>query len=333
VRIRELTTAIGTWGRNHPLWQRFRELFPAEQMRTPAGPKLLTSEVVSDFLCSLGALHLIPGEIFKQRINIPGIGAITACRFLLSRPTVESSTRHLNKGPDRSELIRAILAAADSVFDNMGFAGDSQTRIEYRNLINTEISSGTECFDLHVPVDDVRVRWSLLVFICAMGSVPWQYPYHLGIHGLHRLFLKMIEAQGEKEDKRGGVFVVGELPEELASYRHLVAWHLNELGKNRCGDGLTERKVHACTGDIGLHISLDESESGHIHPKIRCTYCNYNNEAVMSGSNYAAPSDIREVPLKRLDSAMIYLCRKHGFGGHDIVEDRFFLSRPNLRVI
>jgi hypothetical protein len=135
----------------------------------------------------------------------------------------------------------------------------------------------------------------------------------------------------DRKNKPKGIFIVGELPEELTSYRHSVACLLNAMASKTCGE---DRSVYAYTGDIGLHIGLGQkSESGKLIPKIRCAYCNFNNELICKHKNYHTPDKISEIMIKRLQSAMIYLCSAKDHYPQETERPRYFLSWPDLRVI
>ncbi|MFH1679362.1 MAG: hypothetical protein ABIH26_01815, partial [Candidatus Eisenbacteria bacterium] len=186
----------------------------------------------------------------------------------------------------------------------------------------------------HQALEDDRIAWSLLWFLCGFAMLPWSYPFHLGVNGIHRLFRAVVERSKERS-VAGRLFIVGELPEELASFRHRIAFHLNAIGGNvvQWADGTEEKTVHAFTGDIGLHVKLCREGQSAVPPKIRCAFCNYNNETVLRGENYHVPSEMREAALPRLGSAMIYLCQFHypyrdGPGG-----PAPHLNRPNVRVV
>ncbi len=191
---------------------------------------------------------------------------------------------------------------------------------------------------------DDRVKAKILIFIilgylASKSLDPWEYEYHLGISGIYKLFDSFAKS---RIPNRQRIFIVAELPEELQSYRHHVARLLNKTLP-------VKSKVTAFTGDIGLHVGLTKTtllkkSSPHINgaegikrfsPRIRCTYCNYNNETVLDDRNYHDPDAIKETALKRFDSALIYLCTHHDHHPRidkdgELVD---FLSSPSLRVI
>ncbi len=215
---------------------------------------------------------------------------------------------------------------------------ETADRVVRNNLNRHLLAAAPPAGDPQSPLDDWRIAYALLGFLCAQSLLPWKYHYHLGVSGIYRLHRAMvkncIEREREKRPCGSRLFVVGELPEELAGYRHHVARLLNFTEDVSCGD---RNRVYSLTGDIGLHIALDCGPAGGgdsvLTPKIRCMYCNYNNEIVLLRENYHSPEKILETPLKRLDSAMIYLCTEHDH--HPELKRRpfDFLSRPCIRVI
>jgi len=176
------------------------------------------------------------------------------------------------------------------------------------------------------PLEPWRIAYALLGYLCARAREHWRYDYHLGIEGIFRLHRAMQANSAE----RSRIFVVGELPEELASYRHHVARLLN-MAKGNWDHG--KRRVHALTGDIGLHIGLTDLKGVSWKPRVRCTYCNYNNESMLKGLSYHEPAHIQETCVKQLGAAMVYLCTTHDH--HPENEDRplDFLVSPSLRVV
>ena len=170
----------------------------------------------------------------------------------------------------------------------------------------------------------------LLAILCSSSETKWTYRYHLGISGIYNLYKAMIESK--ENNKINKIFIVGELPEELASCRHHIAKLLNISKINKTNDN---KKVHSFTGDIGLHISLTSKNNDEIkwHPKVRCTYCNYNNETVLRKENYHSPEKIIETPLKKLNSSMIWLCTEYDHYPENIERPLDFLSNPDLRII
>lgn len=200
-----------------------------------------------------------------------------------------------------------------------------------------------------------EVIYLLLAALCISCRIPWSYTYHLGICGIEALFTNMYISMhsrfaGETLERRKsvqGVFVVGELPEELSSYRHRIARWLNtdivNKIRNLPGSVQAEGKpkaVYAFTGDSGLHIRLTRSQQQKhgsrdlFEPGIRCDCCNLNREISEEGLAYHPPRKIRETVVKALDSKMIYLCTRKDH--HPEYYDNTYylhLFRPDAKML
>lgn len=170
-----------------------------------------------------------------------------------------------------------------------------------------------------------------LLVVCSL--IPWQYPAHLGIFGVYRLFRAMANHERSPRGSGSRLFIVGELPEELTSYRHLIAYWLNQTTAARPVRHGARRRVYAFTGDIGLHVRCARGK-GHIKPMLRCALCDHNNETVLeSGENYHAPNRMFETPVKYRDNALIYLCTAHDHHPQNEDYPEYFVNRPEFRVI
>jgi len=156
-----------------------------------------------------------------------------------------------------------------------------------------------------------------------------QYVYrnHLGLQGIISLYRALAENNKKNYQK---LFIVGELPEELQSYRHLIACCLDELEPTEVNYALRDgkRKVKCFTGDIGLTIALPTdnykfgSGSEPAEPfAIRCEFCNKNNEMVKGVQladgdetrllcHYHSVDRIQEVCLKGVSSQIVWLCEE-----------------------
>lgn len=326
IRARELMTQMGQYGDEHPIQKLFNDWFV-----DPEDKEKFTPRRVRDFMRFLIALDFAPRKALLAKLSLSGSESKPLCVWLEMLTIFNDFENHEPISQITSEkLEQDLLEALDTIFKDMGFRLRVPVTISVTRNIQYRISQATLGLEERRVVSDRRVAWALLGFLCGFSMVPWQYPYHLGIYGLYLLFNSMIQNQ-DKQD--GRIFIVSELPEELSSYRHQVARRLNAI-KGNVKESKTDeiqRHVHALTGDIGLHINLN-FEGGGLLPKIRCVYCNYNNETVILQKNYHKPSRIRETPLKRMNSSMIYLCTEHDH--HPEIENspRYFLSRPNLMV-
>lgn len=150
----------------------------------------------------------------------------------------------------------------------------------------------------------------------------FQYKDHLGIFGIFNLYKQMLlHAPFNNRKQDHPIFIVGELPEELTSYRHQIA---NQLNWYRSKDERKKKEVYAFTADNGLHVKLDKQ------PEIRCTYCSYNNEINCHKGDYHHPQYIVETPIKRNQGSLIYLCTTYDHQTEDVEKPRHFLM-PELR--
>jgi ribonuclease BN (tRNA processing enzyme) len=273
----------------------------------------VTPDKVESFLSLLNTLNIIPGWAFKVALS--------------GSSTVINELKKYFCG-EKIELSREdIINTIDEVLKGLKSQFSSKVKksyFSYRSLIDVNIDTSSKPY-----VEENKKVCILIGFLCASIIPEWHYEYHLGISGLFRLHKEMVNYNKKNNHKR--IFVVSELPEELSSYRHHIARLLNVTENNLPKNG--ESKICSFTGDIGLHIKLFDNKGNKFSPKIRCTYCNYNNEMVLDNQNYHCPDKIIETPIKRLDSAMIYLCTEYDHYPENEKRPLDFLSRPVLRVI
>ncbi len=184
-------------------------------------------------------------------------------------------------------------------------------------------------------IDEIVDNCVNLFTAYALRTAEYRYKNHLGVTGVYDLFCSL----RDHEEETPRLMIVGELPEELQSYRHIVACALNELDK---GTGAS-----AVTGDIGLTIGLPTAgirfgRPGQQSPSfaVRCQKCYENNECLRGEEengihylpHYHAPADIQETPVKALDSQIVWFCLKH----HASIPEHFrheYFTSPELRLI
>jgi hypothetical protein len=342
LRIRELLTLLGKrkeWYeeniRKNPLHLLFRDWFHDSRNRENLdNNENVTPARVRDLFQFFISLDLIPQQALLTRIRLSGDHLLPIATWLRRLTELERFGDH-TIGPTADGLERALKEARNTIFGRMGYRQRDSVRRSIELHIQKAINGSTNGLLGDQTISDKRLAWALVGFLCGFCIVPWQYPYHLGIFGLYRVFSEMLK-HWKESGRNERVFIVGELPEELANYRHKIARRLNMIEDNAeiSDNGEILKTIRALTGDIGLHVGL-EQEGTALTPKVRCAYCNYNNEMLLSEDkpHYHRPSKILEVPIKRLNSAMMYLCTAHD---HCPEQEDFpvhFLSRPNLRVI
>jgi hypothetical protein len=347
IKMRELLTKIRNQAVQEPPIQKLlRAWFYYDEVHPERidDNRYITPGRVRDFIHFLIALDLVPREALLMELELCSSMSLPLCEWL----KVLCDLSHFNDNSPinlrAKNLISELDEAANTVFEDLGFDVTNRYRGSAQQQIIRRVNDATVGLKNRT-ISDKRAAWALLGFLCGFAMVPWQYPYHLGIFGIYELFRAMVEEcrKSGKKKRRGRLFIVGELPEELSSYRHQVTLRLNATEGNllRSGVGEIQRRVHAFTGDIGLHVGISKHEEGHLLPRIRCAFCNYNNEtvlkAVRDGSevqeNYHSPSEILEVAIKRHNCAMIYLCTKHDHYPDGLDFPRHFLSHPILRVV
>jgi len=116
---------------------------------------------------------------------------------------------------------------------------------------------------------------------------------------------------------RGGLLVVGELSEELASMRGKIASRLNEVvfeaSDMRRGDQTSGPSV--LTADIGLRVCVTSIEGKDWSPpgtrvKILCTTCDLDTDLSPS-ERYHSAGAIHEVCVKGENEGIFYNCSEH----------------------
>ncbi|HEX2070979.1 MAG TPA: MBL fold metallo-hydrolase [Thermoleophilaceae bacterium] len=112
-----------------------------------------------------------------------------------------------------------------------------------------------------------------------------------------------------RERERDGLFVIGELSEELGTARGKVAGRLNET-IFRSGDSDASGRLRAITSDIGLHVLLEPRDGGGTETSILCTTCNLDEDRV-SDERFHAAHEIREVCVKGENEGIFYNCEEH----------------------
>lgn len=320
IRIRELMSVMETnstkWatsGNIHPLLTLLESWFKGV-------PHKNFTEKVQDYMNFVITLDLVPSEALRTVIVDRHGRCSGAVQKWLGKYLEGSSVETFSINPAYKLLEGMFEFAAKELGKTTRISANYATRLRGRLLgVFKHIQS------LNSRNHSDHRAFILLWFLTICSQIHWQYRYHLGIFGIYKLFKTM--AENAPQHRKNKIFVVGELPEELASYRHWIARWLNIIEENLNGN---KQRVHAFTGDIGLHIGLSSKNRAH---KIRCTYCNYNNETVCRKETYHLPGDILEIPVPRLQSAMIYLCKKKDHHPEDPDRPRQYPGSPHLRVI
>jgi len=288
---------------------------------------LVTEARVNGFLHMLTALHLIDDALyekpFAQHGSLPD--DLRDPPVLLARKWARLAahgeaprvpwTELVEGALDYVQSFAALGASVHDVLRGQEIVADCMADVGGRDWPD-DPACAVEQFE------PAGVVYIMLGILCASCRVPWIYQHHLGVRGIEKLFSQMFEYRWQQSagapSRNQAVLVVGELPEELSSYRHRIARWLNtrinrrEVRRRKAeapkGEARRTRPVTAFTGDVGLHIRLALEEQRDI--RVRCDYCNLNNEIAHDHMAYHEPDRIRETVLNALDSRMIYLCQE-----------------------
>jgi hypothetical protein len=337
IRLRELASVMEGWsglkGEDHPLVQLVSGLFEefsGKKSKWSAVRRERMAERVRSFLHFSGILDLVPPQALSLKLPVSKGESETTVRDWL-RSYVEVKGAEVKTSLKRVDT--STLALLGHPAPRQNDAGEqfavTPSMMRAWAKVLTESRSISDA--------GARTAYRLLALCAVAGLSPWRYRFHLGIGGTLELFKAMWKDAKRPESKSAGsrLFVVGELPEELASHRHVIACWLNRLVAPEAANGSTEYPIHAITGDIGLHIGLGNGHA-HLQPTIRCAFCNYNNELVCKQKTYHAPGKIKELVIKRQHAAMIYLCLEHDHFPELDEEGRFprtFLNLPERPLV
>jgi hypothetical protein len=167
-----------------------------------------------------------------------------------------------------------------------------------------------------------------------VGEVPdgWQpprsHPYMRGTLRWAREYMRTSSRNGGNGGNGVGLYVVGELSEELGTMRSKIAGRLNDhlfRKPARASDGDKEvcrRTVRALTADIGLHVcvngpiaarlKVEDPSEENSSPRIRvlCAACNLDTDRVPDES-YHTTRNISEVCVKGENEGIFYNCNEH----------------------
>ena len=129
---------------------------------------------------------------------------------------------------------------------------------------------------------------------------------HLYLHGLLAV-AKHIEANGDGTRR---VLVIGELREQLGSFRGTIAREINRHVFRAFNDdapiGSSPARPVALTADIGLRVRLTATHGQQVH----CSTCALNNDR-LAAERYHPSQEIREVCVKGDHEAMYWNCLTH----------------------
>jgi hypothetical protein len=140
-----------------------------------------------------------------------------------------------------------------------------------------------------------------------------QQNQHLFLSGLIEVAEVMAanEREREREREREQLLLVGELREELGTFRTSIAGTISDTFFNQDDGNPGLSRASALTADIGLRVRLTRMPSGDDPAlDILCTTCDLDNDLVPS-EQFHVPSEMREVCVKGEDEGVFYNCLLH----------------------
>lgn len=177
----------------------------------------------------------------------------------------------------------------------------------------------------HVPKDDEGNVLEKVKSAPLVGPVeePWLPPPE---HNFLKGVLRWAREFGRRWPKGSvhqpqGLFVVGELSEELGTMRGKVATRLNQhlfdaRGRRRKHGRLKLRAAeksgfpYALTADIGLHVCVARDKTHRPRVEVLCTTCNLDSDR-SSQERYHPAHDVYEVCVKGENEGVFYNCLEH----------------------
>jgi ribonuclease BN (tRNA processing enzyme) len=187
--------------------------------------------------------------------------------------------------------------ASDIEWINQTWARDEamRARLTYAYWLDGARNAVNEVTHVAPVGDDARLTdW----------QVPSGHPYLGGMLRIAREY-----ADQEKSGSAQRLFVIGELSEELGSFRGRIAWQLNRhLFEGTC--------CSAVTSDIGLQVVLTvpprKAPPGGLvgAVSVLCSSCDLDNDLAPL-ERYHSPDSIFEVCVKGENEGIFYNCREH----------------------
>jgi hypothetical protein len=193
-------------------------------------------------------------------------------------------------------------------------------RLEYSMWLRSRAGGNTADLVGHVGDSSADDDW----------QPPADHPYLRGTIDWARAYRQARERLAS--DRPSGLFVLGELSEELGTARGRLAIRLNQtvFRRKRRGKGKPrkrriprERSFSALTSDVGLRFFVINACDGGGCARISCTTCDLDNDRIPDERHHA-PDSIVEVCVKGENEGIFYNCRHHDPAAQ---EDPLFLER------
>lgn len=144
--------------------------------------------------------------------------------------------------------------------------------------------------------------------VSALDGIADPSERHLYLAGLLDIAERLAARGGSK---RRPLLLIGELREELGTFRTRIASHITKTVFNE------GKKGTALTTDIGLRIRVSRQGGKSRKPasiSVLCTTCDLDNDLIAS-ERFHPPDGIREVCVKGENEGVFYNCELHDPGG------------------
>jgi tetratricopeptide (TPR) repeat protein len=178
--------------------------------------------------------------------------------------------------------------------------GDLRGRIEFAMWLRSRTPGPTADMVGLVPFnpDDPLRNW----------LPPQEHPYLRGTLEWARAYQKARRELPSKSEKGSGLFVLGELSEELGTLRGKIAVRINETLFGHARDAGREEGIYALTSDVGLHLVVAKA-----CVKILCTTCDLDTDRTAM-ERYHPAHEVHEVCVKGENEGVFYNCAHHNPG-------------------
>jgi tetratricopeptide (TPR) repeat protein len=197
---------------------------------------------------------------------------------------------HLSSVPLRELRVLADLDNAPPKSAHITAAFETMWRAHRRDAPNSALAQQVEFAFRSQPADKNDDSVTPLSPVEVIQS---RKPMHLFLTGV----LEIAEIMSRRFDE--GLLVLGELREELGTFRSRVAHQVNErLFKS-------DHRLHALTGDIGLKVHLEGGDM-----RVLCSTCDLDNDLIPVERLHRI-HEIHEVCVKGEDEAIFYNCDTH----------------------
>jgi ribonuclease BN (tRNA processing enzyme) len=204
------------------------------------------------------------------------------------------------------------------VLANDGLSKFANTDKDLENILSSAWSGLEENvrrqvgFAFWLPESEEGIASLPLEEIQSSAGWPKGHLYLIGLLEFARAYLAE-----RKWVNKPGLFLIGELREELGSLRGKIADSINTgIFDSEPADGTGEGKrgCRALTADVGMRLMISRGK-GEARVRVLCSTCDLDNDRTR-GERFHDPTEIREVCVKGENEGMFYNCSNHDPSRH-----------------